>query len=134
MPSIATASALNRGLRGRVCSINWPIGLRTCTFFSRVTSSLCLFCGLGLAQVVGNPALGKSVELLGLCRGVVFWRVVHLDPVDQIFLDPVVAAVGILLVDARDGLIEIEPFAIGPDKKTLPGVELHLLHHIAEDV
>src|ERR1700682_4082030 len=37
---------------------------------SRVTSSLCLFCGLGLAQVVGNPALGKSVKLLELCRGV----------------------------------------------------------------
>src|ERR1700719_2738272 len=92
---------------------------------SRVTSSLCLFCGLGLAQVVGNPALGTSVKLLELCRGVVFWRVVHLDPVDQIFLDPVVAPVGILLVDARDGLIEIEPFAIGPDKKTLPGVELN---------
>ena len=44
------------------------------------------------------------------------------------------APVGILLVDARDGLIEIERFAIGPDKKTLPGVELNLLHHIAEDV
>src|ERR1700730_7576972 len=118
---------------------NWRSMLRSTLFysfspFSRVTSSLCLFCGLGLAQVVGNPALGKSVKLLELCRGVVFWRVVHLDPVDQIFLDPVVAPVGILLVDARGGLIEIERFAIGPDKKTLPGVELNLLHHIAEDV
>jgi hypothetical protein len=39
-----------------------------------------------------------------------------------------------LLLDARDGLNEIEPFAIGPDELALPGVELHVLHHIAEGI
>jgi hypothetical protein len=64
----------------------------------------------------------------------VFRSVVHLDPVEQIFLDPVTAHVGISLVDARDGLNDIEPFAIGPDELAFPGVELHVLHHLAEGV
>ena len=63
-----------------------------------------------------------------------FWSVVHLDPVEQIFLDPVTAHVGILLVDARDGLNDIEPFAIGPDELAFSGVELHVLHHITEGI
>src|SRR6201984_544586 len=63
-----------------------------------------------------------------------FWSVVHLDPVEQIFLDPVTAHVGISLVNARDGLNDIEPAAIGPEELACPGVELHVLHHIAEGV
>ena len=63
-----------------------------------------------------------------------FWSVVHFDPVDQIFLDPVTAPIGILRLDAGDGLIEIEPFAIGPDELAFSGVELHVLDHIAQNV
>jgi hypothetical protein len=31
-------------------------------------------------------------------------------------------------------LNDIEPFGIGPDELAFPGVELHVLHHIAEGV
>jgi hypothetical protein len=34
----------------------------------------------------------------------------------------------------RNGLIEIEPLSIGPDKSALLGIELHVLHEIAERV
>ena len=51
----------------------------------------------------GNPSCGKPG-----CLGVVFWSVVHVDPVDQVFLDPVTAESGILLLDVSNGLIEIE--------------------------
>src|SRR5580704_10537783 len=84
--------------------------------------------------MVGNPSRGEPVKLVELCLCVVFRSVVHLDPIEQIFLDPVTAHVGILLVDARDGLNDIEPFGIGPDELAFPGVELHVLHHIAEGV
>jgi hypothetical protein len=33
-----------------------------------------------------------------------------------------------------NGLIEIEPLSIGPDKSALLGVEVHVLHEIAERV
>src|ERR1700733_12736693 len=84
--------------------------------------------------MVGNPLRGELVKLVELFLGVVLWSVIHVDPVDQIFLDPVTAEVGILRLDARDGLIEVEPFTIGPDELAFPGVELHVLHDIAEGV
>ena len=60
--------------------------------------------------------------------------VVHVDPVDQAFLDRVTAKVGISLLDVRDGLIEIESRSIRPDKSALRGIELHALHEITERV
>src|ERR1700733_8624441 len=84
--------------------------------------------------MVGNPLRGELVKLVELFLGVVLWSVIHVDPVDQIFLDPVTAEVGILRLDARDGLIDVEPFTIGPDELAFPGVELHVLHDIAEGV
>jgi hypothetical protein len=63
-----------------------------------------------------------------------FRGVVHVDPVDQVFLDPVTAKVGILLLDVGDGLIEIESRSIRPDKPTLRGIEMHALHEITERV
>lgn len=84
--------------------------------------------------MVGNPSRGKPVKLVELCLGVVFWSVVHVNPVDQVFLDPVTAEVGILLVDVLNGLIEVEPLSVRPDKFALPGVQLHVLHQIAEGV
>jgi len=63
-----------------------------------------------------------------------FRGVVHVDPVDQVFLDPVTTEVGILLVDVRNGLIEIESLSIRPDKPALRGIEMHVLHEITERV
>jgi hypothetical protein len=63
-----------------------------------------------------------------------FRGVVHVDPVDQVFLDPVTTEVGILLLDVRDGLIEIESRSIRPDKPALRGIEMHALHEITERV
>jgi hypothetical protein len=64
----------------------------------------------------------------------VFWGVVHVDPIDQVFLDPVSAEVGVLLLDVRNRLLEIEPLSVGPNKFALLGVELHVLHQITERV
>jgi hypothetical protein len=63
-----------------------------------------------------------------------FRGVIHVDPVDQVFLDQVATEVGVLLLDVCNGLIEIEPPSIGPDKSALLGVEVHVLHEIAERV
>jgi hypothetical protein len=69
-----------------------------------------------------------------LCLGVGFWSIVHVDRVAQVFLNPVTAEVGILLLDVLNGLIEIEQLPIRPDKFALLGVELHLLHQITESI
>jgi hypothetical protein len=63
-----------------------------------------------------------------------FRRIIHVDPVDQVFLDPVRTEVGILLLDVRNGLIEIEPRSVRPDEPALCDIELHVLHEIAERV
>ena len=63
-----------------------------------------------------------------------FRGVVHVDPVDQVFLDPVTTEIGILLLDVRNGLIEIESRSIRPDKPALRGIEMHVLHEITERV
>jgi hypothetical protein len=43
--------------------------------------------------------------------------------VDKVFLDPVMTEVGVLLLDVCNGLIEIEPLSIEPDKSALLGIE-----------
>jgi hypothetical protein len=63
-----------------------------------------------------------------------FRGVVHFEPVDQVFLDPVAPEVGMFLLDVCDGLIEIESLSIGPDEAALPGVELYVLHEITERI
>src|SRR4030081_2714335 len=63
-----------------------------------------------------------------------FRGVVHVDPVDQVFLDAVTTEIGILLLDVRNGLIEIESRSIRPDKPALRGIEMHVLHQITERV
>jgi hypothetical protein len=75
----------------------------------------------------GNPSLPGYL-------GVVFRSVVHVDPVDQVFLDPVTAEPGILLLDVSNGLIEIEQLSIRPDKFASLGVELRVLHRITGSV
>ena len=59
--------------------------------YSRVTSfPLCFRC-LGAALMVSDPPRGKLVKRKRF--GVVFRGVVHVDPVDQVFLDPVMTEV-----------------------------------------
>jgi hypothetical protein len=64
----------------------------------------------------------------------VFWSVVHVDPVDQVFLDPVTTEARILLLNVLNRLIEVERLSVRPDKFALLGVELHVLHQITEGV
>jgi hypothetical protein len=45
-----------------------------------------------------------------------------------------VTEVGILLLDVRDGLIEIEQFSIRPDEPALRGIEVHVRHEVTEHV
>jgi hypothetical protein len=78
--------------------------------------------------MVSDPLSGKPVELVQLRLGVMFRGVVHVDPVDQVFLDPVTTEVGVLFVGARNGLIEIESLSIRPDESALRGIEVHVLH------
>src|ERR1700681_411663 len=63
---------------------NWPLsGICSIEYqYSRVASSLSVFCGPRPPHVVGNPSLRESVKLVLLCLGVIFRCVAHVNPVD----------------------------------------------------
>src|SRR6202521_3108477 len=112
------------------------VGGRICgtVTYSRVASSLSVFCGPRPPHMVGNPSLRESVKLVLLCLGVIFWCVAHVNPVDQKLLDLVAGEVRILFMDALNRLLKIEPVRIRPDELALLGVELHVLQQIIEPV
>jgi hypothetical protein len=66
--------------------------------------------------------------------GVVFRFVALFKPADKRTLDKIVGIIGKLLCEARDGLLDGEPFGIGPQKQAFFCIDVHILQPIPNNV